>query len=243
MIFKPFYRFDTGCAGYLFGCGGKGRCVAVDVHFDDVEHYASFANAKEMRITHVIDTHVHADHRSGGPALAKLVDAPYCVSRAADIARSFTPLDDGQRLEIGNTIVDVMLTPGHTPDGLALVVRDLRRGDEPWFVCTGDTLFVGSVGRPDLPGKERENAATLHASVQRILALGDDVEIFPAHFGGSACGVGLSGKPSSTIGFEKRWNPLLRATRERFVDEVGANIPPKPANIEAILRENRGRAP
>jgi hydroxyacylglutathione hydrolase len=242
MIFKPFYRFDTGCAAYVFGCGGKGKCVVVDPHLDDVDAYAAFAQQKNMKIVRIIDTHVHADHISGGCALAKLVDAPYSLHRSAPVKLAFEPLDDGQRIDCGNTLLDVIHTPGHTPEGIALVVRDLRRGDEPWFVCTGDSLFVGAVGRSDLPGDEKANAALLHASLQKLLALGDDVEIFPAHFGGSACGVGLSGKPSSTIGFEKRWNKTLTASRDDFVAEVGGAVPPKPASMAEILRRNRGEA-
>lgn len=242
MIFRPFYRFDTGCAAYVFGCGGKGVGVVVDPHLDDVDAYADFAAAKGMRIVRVIDTHVHADHRSGGRALASKVGAPYSLHRAAPVRFPFEPLDDGQRIDVGNTLVDVVHTPGHAPEGISLVVRDLRRGDEPWFVCTGDSLFVGAVGRPDLPGDERANAALLHGSVLKLLALDDDVEVFPAHFSGSACGVGLSGKPSSTIGFEKRWNPTLALTRDAFVAEVGAAVPPKPAGMASILAFNRGES-
>jgi hydroxyacylglutathione hydrolase len=243
MIFKPFYRFDTGCAAYVFGCGGKGKCVVVDPHLDDVEAYATFAADKGMKIVRVIDTHVHADHRSGGRALSALVGAPYSLHRSAPVRFPFEPLDDGQRIDVGNTLVDVVHTPGHTPEGISLVVRDLRRGDEPWFVCTGDSLFVGAVARADLPGDEEANAAQLYASMQKLRALKDDVEIFPAHFGGSACGVGISGKPSSTMGFERRWNKLLSARREEFIAEVGAAVPPKPEGMQAILAFNRGEAP
>jgi glyoxylase-like metal-dependent hydrolase (beta-lactamase superfamily II) len=243
MIFRPFYRFATGCAAYLFGCGGKGRCVVVDPEEHDVDAYIRFAEEKSMRLTHVIDTHVHADHRSGGRALAARTGAQYCLHRAAPVAFTFTPLDDGQRIEVGNTIITVLHTPGHTPESISLVVSDLRRGPEPWFVCTGDTMFVGAVGRPDLPGDERKNAAELHRSVhEKLLALPGDIEVYPAHFAGSACGAGMSGKPSSTIAFEKRWNPLLALAHDAFVDEVGGNVSPKPANMEAILRFNQGRS-
>jgi glyoxylase-like metal-dependent hydrolase (beta-lactamase superfamily II) len=243
MIFRPFYTYETGCASYLFGCGGKGRCAVVDPQEKDVDAYIAFAAAKAMRITHVFETHVHADHRSGGRALAARTDARYCLHRSANVAFAFEPLDDDQVIELGNTIVRVLHTPGHTPESISLVVSDLRRGPEPWFVCTGDTLFIGAVGRPDLPGHERDNAAQLHASVRdKLLSLPGDIEVYPAHFAGSACGAGMSGKPSSTIAFEKRWNPLLQLARDAFVEEVGTNVPPKPTDMEAILRFNQGRA-
>jgi hydroxyacylglutathione hydrolase len=242
MIFRPFFDFEHGCAAYLFGCGGKGLCAVVDARESEVDEYAAFAASKGMRITHVLDTHIHADHRSGGPELAERVGAQYCLHRGADVRRPFTPLDDGQEIELGNTRVRVLHTPGHTPESLSLVVTDLRRGPAPWFVITGDTLFAGAVGRPDLPGEARENASRLYASLhEKLLTLPDDLELYPAHFGGSACGAGLSGKPSSTIGFEKRFNHVLSVGREEFVDAV-AVVASKPADSETVLEFNRGNA-
>jgi hydroxyacylglutathione hydrolase len=241
MIFRPYHYFQTGCAAYLFGCGGKGKCAVVDAHEEDVDAYARFAEAKGMRITHVIDTHVHADHRSGGPALARKVGASYCLHESADVALPFEPLRDGQEIELGNTRVKILHTPGHTPESISLVVTDLRRGTEPWFVLTGDTMFVGAVGRPDLPGKARENAAQIYDSIHgKLLGLPDDLEVFPAHFSGSMCGANMSGKPSSTVGFEKRWNPMLARSKEEFVAAL-VDVPPKPAEMDDILRVNRGR--
>jgi hydroxyacylglutathione hydrolase len=241
MIFKPYYYFETGCAAYLFGCGGLGKCAVVDAHEEDLDEYARFAAAKGMRITHVIDTHVHADHRSGGPALAKNVGAAYCLHESADVAIPFQPLREGQEVELGNVRVKVLHTPGHTPESMCLVVTDLRRGSEPWFVLTGDTLFVGAVGRPDLPGRARENAGELYDSIRaKLLPLSDDLEVYPGHFSGSVCGAGMSGKPSSTIAFEKRWNPLLGKSREEFVATL-SEVPPKPLQMERILRANQGR--
>jgi glyoxylase-like metal-dependent hydrolase (beta-lactamase superfamily II) len=242
MIFRPFLYFDTGCAAYLFGCGAAGKCAVIDPQERDLEAYASFARAKGMTITHVFDTHVHADHRSGGRSLARLVGAKYCLHRSAEVSFPFEPIDDGQRIELGNTLIDVVHTPGHTAESVSLVVRDLRRGPAPWFVCTGDTLFVGSVGRPDLPGHGERNAAELHASLhQKLLTLPDEVEIYPAHFAGSACGAGLSGKPSSTLAFEKRWNPMLGADLPSFVAHVAGATLTRPTDMEAILGFNQGR--
>jgi hydroxyacylglutathione hydrolase len=241
VIFKPYYQFETGCAAYLFGCGALGKCAVVDPHEEHADAYIAFAASKGMRITRVIDTHVHADHCSGGFSLARRVGASYHLHESADVALAFEPLRDGQELELGNTRVKVLHTPGHTPESISLVVTDLRRGTDPWFVLTGDTLFVGAVGRPDLPGRAWESACELHDSIHRkLLTLPDDVEIYPAHFSGSACGTGLSGKPSSTIAFEKRWNALLSKSRREFVVALG-DVPPKPAGMEQILRINQGR--
>ena len=241
MIFRPYYYFDHGCAAYLFGCGTLGKGTVVDARADDVDAYIAFAAAKGLRLTHVIDTHVHADHRSGGRELARRLDATYCVHESADVTFPFTALHDGDDIELGNTRVKVLHTPGHSPESVCLVVTDLKRGSEPWFVLTGDTLFVGAVGRPDLPGHARENAAQLYASLHdKLLTLRDDLEIYPGHFSGSVCGVGLSGKPTSTLAFEKRWNPMLSFDRQRFIDAL-SDVPPKPAEMARVVAFNQGR--
>jgi len=240
MIFRPFFDFAHGCAAYLFGCGGHGLCAVVDARESEIEEYVTFARDKGMRITHVLDTHIHADHRTAGPALAERVGARYCLHRTADVRRPFTPLDDGDEIALGNTRIRVWHTPGHTPESLSLVVTDLRRGPAPWFVITGDTLFSGAVGRPDLPGEARENASRLYMSLhEKLLTLPDEVEVYPAHFGGSACGAGLSGKPSSTIGFERRFNQALSIDQAAFVDAVSIDSP-KPTDSDAVLAFNRG---
>jgi glyoxylase-like metal-dependent hydrolase (beta-lactamase superfamily II) len=220
-----------------------GRCAVVDPQERDVDTYASFARAKGMAITHVFDTHIHADHRSGGRELARQAGAKYCLHRSADVRFPFEPVEGGQSIELGNTIIDVVHTPGHTPESISLVVRDLRRGPAPWFVCTGDTLFVGAVGRPDLPGDTERNAAQLYESLhEKLLSLPDAVEIYPGHFAGSACGAGLSGKPSSTLAFEKQWNPMLTADLAAFVQKASSAGLSQPADMGAILAFNQGRA-
>ena len=243
MMFRPFYYNDTGCAAYVLGCGSLGTCAVVDPRADDVDGYVAYAASKQMRITHVIETHVHADHRSGGVDLAGRAGAAYCLHESADVSLPFTPLRDGEEIELGNTRVKVLHTPGHSHDSVCLLVTDLRRGPDPWFVLTGDTLFVGAVGRPDLPGHARENASDLYDSLHaRLLTLPGDIEVYPGHFAGSVCGVGLSGKPSSTIAFERRWNPMLSLDRQAFIEAL-ADVPPKPADMERIQAANRGRTP
>lgn len=147
-----------------------------------------------MSIAYVVDTHLHADHISGGRAIAAKVDAPYCMHEAAraSVGFEFRALRDGDELDCGNVRAKVLHTPGHTLDSVCLLVKDIRRADEPWFVVTGDTLFVGAVGRPDLAGREAEMAGLLHDSLHsKLLALPDSLEVFPGHQAGSACGAGL----------------------------------------------------
>ena len=232
---------------YFFGCAGLKKAVAVDVVAGDEDWFIDEAAQAGVRIAHVIDTHVHADHYSGGPELARRVGASYCLheSNQSRVAFDFTPLADGQRLESGNVLVDVLHTPGHTPDSICLLVRDLRRGDEPWFVITGDTLFVGAVGRPDLAGREREMAAQLYDTLQtKLLALPPELEIYPGHQAGSACGARLSGKPASTIGFEKRFNTMLSMSKQDFVAALTAEIAPQPQDAARIVQANlRGIGP
>jgi glyoxylase-like metal-dependent hydrolase (beta-lactamase superfamily II) len=222
---------------------GHKASTVVDPHADDLDRYLDFATFKGTAITRVIDTHIQADHRSGGRALAARTGAEYCLHESADVAFPFTPLTDGQELVCGNVVIRVLHTPGHTPESLCLVITDKTRGPEPWFGLTGDTLFVGTVGRPDLPGTAEASARALHRSLRRLLTLPDHTEIYPTHFSGSACGKGMSGKPMSTLAFEKRFNPFLgMAAEDEFVAAVTRDLPSMPADMAATLRVNQGRA-
>ena len=209
----------------------------------DVEGYIAFANVKGMEIKYVIDTHIQADHLSGGRSLSEATGAQYCLHNSADVSFSFTAITDEQELGLGNVTVKVLHTPGHTPESICLLVTDKTRGPEPWFLLTGDTLFVGAVGRPDLPGNTHESAGQLYDSLNnKILGLPDTLEIYPAHFSGSLCGAGMSGKPMSTLAFEKRWNSILNLNRSDFVAKLTNDIPAKPAEMLSTLHMNQGRA-
>ena len=232
---------------YLFGCASCNVGVAVDPVLGDEDWFIAEAARQNVKITQVIDTHVHADHYSGGRALAEKCGGLYCLHEANSgrVNFPFEPLKDGQRIEVGNVWIDVLHTPGHTPDSICLLVTDKRRmGEEkpePWFVVTGDTLFVGAIGRPDLAGKEKEMAGQIWDSVHaKLLSLPNEIEIYAGHVAGSVCGAGISGKPASTIGFEKRWNPMLKLDRDAFVDALTKEIPPRPAEMDRMVQANLG---
>ncbi|HUX92004.1 MAG TPA: MBL fold metallo-hydrolase [Gallionellaceae bacterium] len=241
MFFKQLAAKESSLS-YFLGCGTLGKSIAVDVVAGDEEWFIEEAKKADVSITHVIDTHVHADHYSGGRKLAQMVGAHYCLheSDAEFVKFPFYPLHDGDIIEVGNVAVKVLHTPGHTLDSICLAVSDNRRSEQTWFVITGDTLFVGSVGRPDLAGREKEMASKLFVSVHaKLLSLPDETEIFPGHQAGSVCGAGISGKPSSTIGFEKRHNPALRfSSRDDFVSLVTREIPPRPAEMDKTVAAN-----
>lgn len=240
MFFKQLATRDASLS-YLFGCAGHGKAIAVDVVAGDEDWFMEQADTHGVQLEYVVDTHVHADHVSGGRCLAARVGARYCLHEAAgEVVRfPFEKLADGQELDVGNVRVQVLHTPGHTSESVCLLVKDLRRGDAPWFVITGDTLFVGAVGRPDLAGREAEKAGQLYDSLHtKLLSLPPELEFYPGHQAGSACGVGLSGKPSSTLGFERRWNPALSMTRSDFVATLTSSPNPPPVEMAAILAAN-----
>lgn len=241
MFFKQLSAKEASLS-YFFGCGTLGKSAAVDVVAGDEDWFISEAQKANVAISYVIDTHIHADHYSGGRKLAESLGVPYCLHEvdAPQVPFPIRALGDGETLELGNVMVKVLHTPGHTLDSICLLVTDQRRGPEPWFVITGDTLFVGSAGRPDLAGKEKEMAGLLFDSLhEKLLTLPDETEIYPGHQAGSVCGAGISGKPSSTIGFEKRFNPTLRLhDRNEFIAKLITDIPPRPAEMDRIIAAN-----
>jgi len=241
MIFQQILNEETGCLSYVIGCGQAGQAAVVDPGRDRVDDYITLARRKGLAITDIVETHVHADHVSGNQALAGKCGARIRIHPSAEAAYPHVPIGDGDTLSIGTVSFRILHTPGHTPDSISVLVTDLSRGDEPWFVLTGDTLFIGDVGRPDFGGEMA--AATLYRSLtERLLILPDSVEVYPAHGAGSTCGRAMSSKTASTIGFERRFNPALQAAGvEAFVTRLMTGLPPKPPNFERIITKNRSR--
>jgi glyoxylase-like metal-dependent hydrolase (beta-lactamase superfamily II) len=240
MILRQFLHTDPVAASYVFGCGGKAVGAVVDP-LGDMASYLYTAEQTGMRIRYVIDTHLHADHVSVGRELAKSAGAKYVLFADANVNFPFHKVRDGDVLELGNVTSKVMHTPGHTPEHISLVVTDHTRSEEPWFVLTGHTLMVGDLGRTELATSAEEGARNLFASVKRLKALPDHLEVLPGAYSGSVCGRSLSGKPTSTIGFEKRYNKAFRIEDEpTFLRAMLADIPPAPPQASKVRALNSG---
>ena len=242
MLLRPFLNDATSCASYLFGCGTHAKLAVVDPHADLVDDYVATA-ALGAPIVAVFETHVQADHVSGLPQLVARAGAIAYLPADTGVEFEHVALADGEVVELGNTLVTAIATPGHAPAHHAYTVADRRRGtEEPWLVFSGDSLLIADVGRPDLhvAGDAREQARLLHASLARLLELPDDVVLYPSHYAGSVCGRGLSGNPVSSIGFERAHNPMLAMTDAgAFAEALVAEMPPPPAEQERIVAANR----
>lgn len=242
MIFRQILHPQTGCASYVFGCTGKAKLAVIDPHIAHIDEYIAVAQQAGSPIVAIFETHIQADHISGAVLLAARTGATIYLHESSSVGFSFTPLQDGDVIELGNDQVRVLHTPGHSSDSISLVVADKVRADAPWMVFTGDTLFVGDVGRPDLHGNANTAvfAGQLYESLfGKLLKLDDWVEVYPSHFAGSVCGRAMSGKPSSTIGFERRHNPALQHTDlASFVTFVQQNQIPAPAEFASIRQAN-----
>jgi hydroxyacylglutathione hydrolase len=240
----------------VFGCTGKKALAVVDPHQKHVDEYLAIAQLAQSPIVAIIETHVQADHLSSATELAARTGAPIYLHEAAEVTFAHRVLRDGDEVELGNDFLRVIHTPGHSPDSICLLVGDRTRSPDPWFLLTGDTLFVGDAGRPDLTAESTTvetvppeaatmvaAAQTLYDSLRTLLSLPDDLEIYPAHFAGSACGRSMSGKPSSTLGFERRHNPALtQPSREAFVSFMLTDLPAPPQGHREIRAANRDGA-
>ncbi|HSK15227.1 MAG TPA: MBL fold metallo-hydrolase [Gaiellaceae bacterium] len=243
MILRPFLHEPTACASYLFGCTTRSQLAVVDPHAELAGTYVSEAERIGAPIVAIFETHVQADHVSGLPALVEATGATAYLPAGARGEFDHVALADGDVVELGNTVVTALATPGHAPAHHAYVVADRRRGDEePWLAFTGDSLLVGDVGRPDLhaAGDPLPLARRLHGSLGRLLELGDGVLVYPSHYGGSVCGRSLSSNPFSTIGFERTHNrALAHPDAESFARALLVDMPPPPADQAAIVAANR----
>jgi glyoxylase-like metal-dependent hydrolase (beta-lactamase superfamily II) len=243
MYFRQLLNDETACASYLLGCKSRRQLAVVDPHADLVDRYIALAEAEDVPIVAVFETHVQADHLSGLPALVARTGAVAYLPAGAGAEFAHHPLGDGEVVRLGNTEIEAIATPGHAPAHHAYLVTDHSRSDEPWFVLTGDALLVGDAGRPDLHAhgslSVEEMARTLYGSLERLLALPDDLVLYPAHYSGSVCGRGLSSNPASTVGYERRHNQALQfASEDDFVRALTTDIPPAPVDQAAIVAAN-----
>ncbi len=248
MIFIPIWDGSHGCASFIVGDDADGRAIVVDpLAAIGADTYILSAAEVGLKIVGVIETHVHADHHSIARELAQKTDLLVSMGHKAPLRDAFNPLHDGDQFDLGGVQVTVWETPGHTPDSISLVVTDKTRSSDPWLVLSGDSLFVGDVGRPDLvdPTPESTERAALdqfHSVHDKILSLPDTTELYPAHYGASACGgLFLSPKPISTVGYERRWNRFAQITDpQAFVTEVLSLLKPPPVDASLIRDHNLG---
>jgi hydroxyacylglutathione hydrolase len=242
MIFRQITHDDLGCASYLVGDEDAGVAAVVDPRLD-IDEYLRLARYFGVSIEHILETHTHADHVSGHGRLAAATGATVHVHRAAGAEYDHEPVDDDAELEVGALRIRALHTPGHRPEHCAFALIDTARGPEPWAVLTGDTLFVGDVARPDLAVDKEEGARLIfHSLHERLLPMGDAVEVWPGHLGGSLCGgPGMDMKVSSTLGYERAHNAILDIADEgAFVAHAIGSLGPQPPNFQNIVAINRG---
>jgi hydroxyacylglutathione hydrolase len=242
VLFRQVTHDDLGCASYLVGDHDVGVAAVVDPRFE-IDEYLAIARYMGVRIEHILETHNHADHVSGHGRLASATGATIHIHTGAAPAYDHEPFDDGWELELGSLVVRAIHTPGHRPEHTAFALIDRNRGEEPWALLTGDTLFVNDVARPDLAVDKGAGARGIFRSLhEKLFKLPPETEVWPGHLGGSLCGgPGMDLKVSSTIGYERRHNDLFAETDEdRFVERATSSLPPQPPNFQAIVDINRG---
>ncbi len=263
MLFRMIYDDKLAQAAYLIGCQQTGEALVIDPE-RDVDRYIDLASREHLRITAITETHIHADFLSGARELAERTGAKLYLSDEGDADWKYQWLDkrrgggiydhvllhDGDTFRIGNIEITAVHTPGHTPEHLSFMVTDHGGGaSEPIGIATGDFVFVGDVGRPDLletaagtVGAKEPSARRLYDSLQRFIELPDYLQVWPAHGAGSACGKALGAVPQSTVGYEKRFNPAVadaRGGREEFVEAIIADQPEPPMYFARMKRDNK----
>jgi glyoxylase-like metal-dependent hydrolase (beta-lactamase superfamily II)/rhodanese-related sulfurtransferase len=237
MYFKQYLDERCGCASYLIASRQSHEAAIVDPSIH-IEQYEALLRERDFQLRYLIDTHVHADHVSGARQLAARHQAEVCLHESARVAYPFRGLQDGEELELGQLRLRVLHTPGHRSELISILLVNPPRSPEPSMVLTGDSLLVGDVGRPDFGGGD---AHEQWESLTRLLRLPDWVAVFPGHFEGP-CGKGMCGRPSTTIGFERLYNPLARLDRPQFAAALTSGVPARPLNMTAIEATNRGAA-
>jgi hydroxyacylglutathione hydrolase len=242
MYLEQFFVDGLGCASYLVGCETQGIAAVIDPD-REVGKYLDSAGKRRLKITHIIETHLHADHVSGNTELQSRTGAGIFLHKDANVKFPHQPLDHGDSLQLGRVRLEVRHTPGHTPESITLLVTDGTRSTEPWLALTGDTLFVGDIGRPDLvgAGEARQLAELMFDSLAtQILPLEDDLLLFPGHGAGSLCGKSIAPMRQSSLGFERKHNPALSIVeREQFTAFATASLPEQPGNHHWIKTLNR----
>ncbi len=239
MLFRQYVDDDLGCASYLVGDERAAVAVVVDPAYA-IEPYLTDAERYGVRVVRVLETHTHADHVSGHGRFALEHGVPVSIHAAAETEYPHEPLADGDEIELGDVVVSVIHTPGHRPEHCGFAITDRSRAPEPWLVLTGDSLFVGDAARPDLAIEPHAGAEGLFTSLGRLLELADGVELYPGHVAGSLCGAAMSSKASSTIGFERRFNPSLALRQDDFVAASVRAAGVRPPNVAWIVGLNRG---
>jgi hydroxyacylglutathione hydrolase len=245
MFFRQLLNDESACESYLLGCKTHSQFAVVDPHVDLVDDYVALAEGQGIPIVAVLETHVQADHISGLPPLVERTGATAYLPAGAGVDFAHHPLEDGETVTLGNTAIEAIATPGHALAHHAYLVTDHTRGDDPWFVLSGDALLVGDAGRPDLHAHGDQTveqmARTLYRSLsERLLTLPDHLVLYPSHYSGSVCGRGLSANPASTIGFERRHNRALQlGSEDDFVEALLRDIPPAPERQAAMVAANR----
>src|SRR3954453_22945868 len=242
MIFRQVLPEDLRCPSYLVGDTGPGVAAVIDPQWS-IEPYLRLSRLHGVRIKHVSAIHNHAVDVAGHRRLARATGATIHVHELADAEYPHESFTDGWKLSLGDVEIEAVHTPGHRPEHTSFLLRDADRDGDPWAVLTGDSLFVGDVARPDLAIEPREGAVAIFRSLhERLLALPDDVEVWPGHLGGSSCGsAGIDHKSTSTIGFERSHNRALRFdTEAEFVDDAVATLGDPPPNVEHIVALNQG---
>ena len=246
MYFKQLTTEGLGCYSYAIGCPAAGEMIIVDPK-RDVQEYLDISREEGMKIIKVINTHVHADHVGGEQELKSITGAELMIHENAKVEYEHTPISEGDSFTVGSVKLDFIYTPGHTPNAISILVTDMMRGDEPWMILTGDLLFVGDIGRPDLPGNEilDEQVENLYNSLYvKFAKLPDYLEVYPAHGQGSLCGKGMSAKPSTTLGYERRHNPMLQfESFAEFKKKVLESFPSRPKSFTHIIKTNFEGAP